>query len=114
MKKVVVTCLLLLSWIGTPSWAETSSWHLLSGEQQEALAPLAQEWDKLPASDQQQLLNTAKGYKRLGGEEKARFHTSLPAWARLTPAQREAARDKYKAFQKVPLEQQQEVRKLSK
>ena len=114
MKKFVVTCFLLLTWSSTTAFAAAKPWGSLSAEQHDALAPLAQEWDKLPASDQQQLLNTAKGYARLGSEEKARFHISLPAWVKLTPVQREAARDKYKAFQKVPADQQEKVRQLSK
>src|SRR5574340_904760 len=40
----------------------TTSWHSLEPAQQEALAPLSQQWDKLPELQQHRLLKTAKRY----------------------------------------------------
>ncbi|NOU00211.1 MAG: DUF3106 domain-containing protein [Gallionella sp.] len=114
MKELLTYCLLLLGLTSSLALAEATPWRSLSTEQHSALSPLEQEWDKLPESQQHHLLKIAKGYASLSAEEKTRFHNSLPAWSKLTHEQREAARAKYKAFQKVPEEQRLEVKKMVK
>lgn len=58
------------------------------------------------------MLNVAKYYPELSAEEKQRFLSRLGAWSKLTPGQRQAARDKYRAFSQVPEDKREQVRQM--
>lgn len=58
------------------------------------------------------MLNVAKHFPELSIEEKQRFLSRLGAWSRLTPEQRQAARDKYRAFSQVPEDKREQVRQM--
>ena len=58
------------------------------------------------------MLNVAKHYPELNAEEKRRFLSRLDAWSKLTPEQRQAARDKYRAFSQVPEDKREQVRQM--
>ena len=73
---------------------------------------LQDEWAQLDESQQRNFVDLARHYPTLTAEEKLRFRNRLEAWHRLTPAQRQAARDKYQAFSQVPEEKQEQVRKM--
>ena len=49
--------------------AATKPWTSLTPMQQEALAPIAQEWDTLPDKQQKRLLATTKRYHKLSAEK---------------------------------------------
>jgi len=112
MRNSVVIVFLLLGLIGTPADAATIFWHSLIPAQQEALAPLSQQWDNLPELQQRRLLKTAKRYPNLTPEQKQRYRDRLEAWSKLTPEQRKAAREKYRAFSKVPAEKREQVKQM--
>ena len=76
---------------------QSKSWVQLSPSQQEALAPLAAQWDSLPTKLQNNLLHATNYYPRLDQMKKQRFQSQLEKWSKLTPEQRERARAKYKA-----------------
>lgn len=65
-------------------------------------------------SEKQQLdlLDIAEHYPDFSAEEKQRFQSRMATWMKLTPAQRQAARDKYKAFSKVPAGKREEVKQI--
>ena len=73
MRNPVIIVFLLLALSGAPATAATAPWHTLTPAQQEALAPLAQQWDGLPERQQHRLLKTAKRYPNLTPEQKQRF-----------------------------------------
>lgn len=73
---------------------------------------MSQQWDNLPEAQQQSMINVAKHYPELNAEEKRRFLGRLGAWSKLTPEQRQAARDKYRAFSQVPEDKREQVRQM--
>lgn len=70
------------------------------------------QWDKLSESQQHHLVGVARHFPELNSAEKQRFLSRLEAWSRLTPEQRQAARDKYRAFSQVPKDKREQVRKM--
>lgn len=79
-----------------------------------ALAPMSQQWDGLSEEQQRSLLGVAKYFPDLTVTEKQRFLSRLESWGKLSPAQRQAARDKYRAFSKVSEDTQEQVRQMVK
>lgn len=97
-----------------PALAATHPWMSLTPIQQEALAPLAQQWDTLPEKLQKRLLGTTKAYPTLTPVQKERFQTRLTEWSKLTPEQRQRAREKYRALRKIPPEKREAIKKMVK
>jgi hypothetical protein len=95
-----------------PAWAAAQPWTELSAAQQEALSPLSAQWNNLPQTEQQHLLKMARKYPQLTPLQKQRLHKRLLYWSQLTPEQREGARQKYKAFNKVPLATREQVKRM--
>lgn len=89
-------------------------WAKLAPLQQEALSPLASQWNNLPDPYQADMLKLANHYDKLTPEQKTRLHNRLLDWSRLTPQQRVQARQKYTAFQKVPPEKREMVKSMVK
>jgi len=87
-----------------PSWAE------LPSGQQEVLAPLASEWDQLDSLRKRKWIGIAKRYPTMKADEQARVQKRMQDWAKLTPAQRNAARERYKKLEKLPPEKRQTLR----
>ena len=76
--------------------AETiKSWAQLAPMQQEALQPLATQWNTLSTKLQRHLLRATKQYPNLTPDKKKLFLTRLEKWSKLTPEQRERARQNY-------------------
>lgn len=87
-------------------------WAQLTPMQQEALHPLAANWDSLPTKLQKHLLHATGSYTKLSPVQKQRFHSNLEKWSKLTPEQRARAREKYRALRKIQAEKRlQEERK---
>ena len=95
-----------------PAYAAKKPWSTLTPMQQEALAPIAQQWDAMPDTQQFRLLATTKGYQKLTPAQKQIYLTKLTEWSKLTPEQRNRAREKYKAFSKVAPEKREAVKKM--
>ncbi len=87
-----------------PNWAE------LPPGQQEVLAPLASEWDQLEPQRKRKWIGIAKRYPTMKADEQARVQKRMQDWAKLTPAQRNAARERYKKLEKLPPEKRQTLR----
>ena len=82
-----------------PKWAKLSSAH------QVALKPLAGEWDKLDDLRRRKWIAVAERYPSMKPEEQKRIQARMGDWARLTPAQRNQARETFRKTQAVPAEQ---------
>jgi hypothetical protein len=78
------------------------SWVQLSTEQKNILAPLAGEWDKMDGFRRKKWLGIAQRYPSLSPDEQARMQRRMTDWAKLTPEERKAAREKYQSLQKAP------------
>ena len=95
---VFAICIALLLQTNLAAAEPYKSWTQLTTMQQEALRPLAVQWDSLPTKLQKNLLNTTKHYPQLSLDQKRRFQSRLEKWSKLTPEQREHARNKYKVI----------------
>ena len=81
-------------------------WSELSPKQQAVLAPLAADWDKLDTTRRKKWIAIANRYPKMKADEQQRLQRRMQAWAALTPAQRQVARENYKALQQLPRPQQ--------
>ena len=112
MKAVIIGIVLLLN-CNFVFAKSIKPWNQLSPIQQEALSPLASQWDSLPNKLQSHLLFSSKQYPTLTLEKKKLFISRLQAWSKLTPEQRERARQKYLAIKKLSAEKQAELRRAA-
>ena len=112
MKAVIIGIVLLLN-CNFVFAKSLKPWNQLSPIQQEALSPLASQWDSLPNKLQSHLLFSSKQYPTLTLEKKKLFISRLQAWSKLTPEQRERARQKYLAIKKLSAEKQAELRRAA-
>lgn len=88
-----------------PEWAQ------LTPEQQQILAPLAGDWNKLEDRPRKKWLLTAKRYPKMKPEQQQRLQIQMRDWAKLTPEQRSIARENYKKLAKQPPEKREVVKK---
>lgn len=84
-----------------PAIAAKPMWSELTPAQQQALSPLAAEWDKLDAPRKKKWLALSNKYSTLKPEEQARLQTRMREWAKLTPEQRHVARESYARAKKL-------------
>lgn len=84
---------------------QVPSWSQLSPQQKEALAPLAEEWNRLDDARRRKWLGVAASYPRMTLDEQQRLQSRMRGWADLSPEERSAARTRFKSMQKVPPEQ---------
>ena len=112
MKKTTLALALCCSLNFSFAYASPQAWQKLSPSEQEALAPLHAQWDSLPEHQQHHMLGIAQHYPGLNSDAKQRFLSRLSTWAKLTPEQRQAARDKYRAFSKVPADKREQVKQM--
>ena len=87
-----------------PAWAE------LTPSQQEILAPLKPDWDRLDRDRRMKWVGIAKRYPTMKPEQQARVQRRMEAWVKLTPEQRRQARENYKNLAKVPPERRGDLR----
>lgn len=80
-------------------------WHSLTPAQQEALEPLAAEWDQMDGVRKQKWLQLAGRFSSMKPEERERVHERMREWAKLTPEQRELARETYNRTRKIAPDQ---------
>ena len=92
-------------------------WQDLSPSQQQALMPLAADWDKLDGPRKKKWIELTKRYSSLTAEQQARMQERMREWAKLTPDQRRVARESYSRTKKLEPDQKnaqwQEYQQLS-
>lgn len=81
--------------------AEQTRWKDLTAAQQQALAPLAGEWDQLEPLRRQKWLGIIKRYASMKPDEQARVQEKMREWVQLTPAERRQARQNFARAQKL-------------
>jgi len=80
-------------------------WRSLTPAQQLALQPLQGEWDQMDSVRKQKWLQLANRFASMKPEEQQRVHDRMREWVKLTPAQRELARETYARARKIAPEQ---------
>lgn len=88
-----------------PQAAVKPLWADLSPAQQQALAPLAPEWDKLDAFRKNKWLAIGNKYASMKPDEQQRVQERMRDWVRLTPEQRRTARESYARAKKLNADQ---------
>ena len=88
-----------------PTWAE------LRPAQQKILAPLKEEWDRLPEPRRRQLLLTVNRYPRMTQAQQQRFSRRLLKWNTIPKDQRVLARARFKAFKSLPVSRRAEIKR---
>ena len=103
----LVICISLMLQINLATADYYKRWIELTPIQQDVLKPLATQWDLLPIKLQKNLLNTTRHYQKLTFDQKLRFQNRLEKWSKLTPEQRDHARNKFKIIKDVPRKHEQ-------
>lgn len=92
-------------------------WHDLTPAQQQALSPLAADWDKLDGQRKKKWIEMIKRYPSLTPDQQARMQERMRDWVTLTPEQRRVARESYARAKKLEPDQKsakwQEYQQLS-
>jgi hypothetical protein len=76
-------------------------WSELTHAQQQALGPLAKEWDKLDAARKTKWLVIGNKYAAMKPDEQQRVQERMREWVKLTPIQRRTARESYARARKL-------------
>ena len=84
-------------------------WAALTADQQQALAPLAVEWNKIGLQHKTKWLGIAKRYPGMKPEEQKRVQTRMQKWAKLTAQERDQAREQYRSIGKVAPDRRDEL-----
>ncbi|HZW21658.1 DUF3106 domain-containing protein [Noviherbaspirillum sp.] len=80
-------------------------WSDLNAAQQQALAPLAVEWDMLEPVRKNKWLAIANKFGAMKPEEQQRMQERMRDWVKLTPEQRRLARENYVRAKKLKPDQ---------
>lgn len=76
-------------------------WDELSSAQQIALAPLEPEWQYISGTRKRQWIEMSARFASMAPNEQQRVHQRMREWMRLTPAQRERARENFSKANKL-------------
>lgn len=80
-------------------------WNELTPIQQNALAPLAAEWNKIEVFRKKKWLEIGNRYVNMSAEEQSRMQERMREWAKLTPDERRVAREIYTRTKKLDASQ---------
>jgi hypothetical protein len=86
-------------------------WASLTADQQQVLAPLAAEWDRLSLPHKTKWLGIAKRYPAMKPDAQKRAQGRMQKWAKLTPEQRWQAREQYRSIGKMAPDRREELRR---
>ena len=80
-------------------------WSELTPAQQQALAPLATEWDKVDTLRKKKWLEIGNKFASMKPDEQQRIQERMREWVRLTPEQRRVARESFARTKKLDADQ---------
>jgi Protein of unknown function (DUF3106) len=98
--------------LAAPKDERGPEWAALNADQQQALAPLAGQWNKLSKPHKTKWLGIAKRYPSMNPEEQKRAQARMQRWAKLTPQQRDQAREQYRSLGKMAPDRREELRRF--
>lgn len=87
-----------------PKWSE------LTVKQKIVLAPLSDDWDSLEYYRQKKWLSIVERFSTMMPEEQRRIQGQMQEWGKLTPAERQLARENFKTASQLPTEKKQELK----
>jgi hypothetical protein len=91
--------------VAKPAWTE------LTPAQQQVLAPVQGEWEQLDTTRRKKWVSIADRYPTMKPAEQERLQKRMHEWAKLSPAERRAAREKYQTLKKQPPQKRDEVKR---
>jgi len=80
-------------------------WRDLSTKQQQALQPLAAEWDALSEGHKRKWLTLSRNHAKLSPAERATLHSRMTEWTALSRQQRDQARFNFAEVKQVPVDE---------
>jgi hypothetical protein len=80
-------------------------WNTLNESQRSVLAPLQSDWASIDAQRQQKWLEMAARFPSMPAQEQTRIKERMAQWSRLTPTQRNLARQQFQEARELPAEQ---------
>jgi hypothetical protein len=80
-------------------------WRDLNAKQQQALQPLAGEWDTLSEGHKRKWLALSRNHAKLSAEEKATLRSRMTEWTALSRQQRDQARFNFAEVKQVPADE---------
>ena len=83
------------------------AWSRLSAQQRTALAPLEHDWASIDAPRKQKWLDIAARFDRMSPDERGRVQQRMSDWVRLSPRQRNEARQNYQGAKALSAEERQ-------
>lgn len=95
---LLTLALLLVLGIQSSDAMAATDWSELSSKQQELLAPLKDEWDSLTNSQQERWLKVGRKYETEPADRQATMRERVSAWSKMSPRDKAAARENYKAL----------------
>lgn len=121
MAKARLVGIIFCCLVATTGWAATSSpsliatppqpkWSELTVQQKIVLAPLSDDWDSLEYYRQKKWLSIVARFPIMAAEEQTRIQAQMQEWGKLTPQQRQDAREKFKAASQLPAEKKKELK----
>jgi hypothetical protein len=104
----IALLVLTVAFAGPSGAADRSlSWASLTGPQQLALAPLKSYWTSIDANGRQKWLEVAARYPAMPSDEQERVQRYMASWAALTPAERARARLQFQEARRLSPEERQ-------
>lgn len=100
------TCLALAG-NGAAADPAAAAWASLTPAQQQALAPLQQDWPNIDAQRRSKWLEVAARFPGMPPDERQRLMQRMIEWARLSPAERAQARLQFQQAQSISPEERQ-------
>lgn len=88
-----------------PKPAAKPLWRDLSAKQQQALQPLAADWDTLSEGHKRKWLTLSRNHSKLSPEDKATLRSRMTEWAALSRHQRDQARFNFAEVKQVPADE---------
>ena len=85
--------------------APTKAWTELSPSQQQALKPLAANWNTIDEAQKRKWLAISKNFGAMTPVEQAKLHSRMSEWAALSPKQRTQARLNFAGTTQVPADE---------
>lgn len=85
----------------TPKSYDKPLWEQLSSAQQVALAPLEPEWNQMEGARKRKWIEVSARFASLSAAEQQRVHERMRQWMKLTPEQRELARENFSRSNRV-------------
>ena len=113
---IILLCLLSGSgWAATPSptlivTPPQPKWSELTVPQKIILAPLADDWDSFEYYRQKQWLGITARFPTMSSGEQSRIQKQMQEWGKLTPAQRQKARENFLSTTQLPTEKKRELK----